>query len=516
MSAAGAGASPALPAVGPAPASGRLRLGEGLVLAALLALVLGAGGWLHGDALRAAWAVAEAPGAGRLALAGGALAAWFALLAARLRRAPGSPAGDAACDLVIAVASQTGTGDRLAAEAVQALAGAGVRARRRPLGALDAAALAPGTPLLVIAATCGEGDAPDEAAGFLARGPVRPGALAHLRIGVLALGDRRYEGFCAFGRRVQAWADAGGAAALHPLIEVDDGDPAALAAWRAVVGALAAALRPATAAGDPAPRGGGAPAPALAWERAPFEAWSLLARRLLNAGSAGGELHELRLVPPPGTRWRAGDLLEVLPPGEDRPRAYSIASVPGEGALRLLVRRHVRADGTPGACSDALCAGVPVGAAVLARLRPHPGFHAPDGAPPLLLVGNGSGLAGLRAHVAEREHAGLGTVWLLHGERQAEHDALLDDELRDWQAAGVISRLERVYSRDPDGGGYVQDALRREAARVRAWVAQGAVVLVCGSARGMAPGVDAALRDALGDDGLAALAAAGRYRRDVY
>jgi sulfite reductase (NADPH) flavoprotein alpha-component len=501
---------------------------EALALLALLGLVAGAGAWLHGDALGEAWRSAEMPGAGRLALAGGAVAAWLALLWVTRTRGAVS-AADTDADLVIAVASQTGTGDGLAREAEAALAGMGVRARRIPLGTLEPSALRAGTPLLVIAATCGEGDAPDEAAGFLARPPVRAGALAHLRIGVLALGDRRYEGFCAFGRRVRAWAEAGGAAALHAPIEVDDGDPVALAAWRAEVGAIAQALRttaadaaaarrmPATA--ESASAGAAvdiAAPPALAWSSAPWDDWPLLARRLLNPGSQGGELHEIRLVPPPGARWQAGDLLEVLPPGDDRPRAYSIASVPGEGALRLLVRRHVRADGTPGACSEALCAGAPVGDALRARLRPHPGFHAPDGAPPLLLIGNGSGLAGLRAHIAAREHAGLGTVWLLHGERQAAHDALLDDELRDWLAAGVIVRLDRVYSRDPDGGGYVQDALRREAGAVRAWVARGAVVMVCGSARGMAPGVDAALRDALGDGGLAALAAAGRYRRDVY
>lgn len=501
-------------------ASGRAI--EVLVLLALLGLVAGAGAWLHGDALGEAWRSAEAPGAGRLALAGGALAAWLALLWATRARAVVATA-DIDADLVIAVASQTGTGDGLAREAEAALAGAGLRARRIALGALEPAALRAGTPLLVIAATCGEGDAPDEAAGFLARPPVRAGELAHLRIGVLALGDRRYAGFCAFGRRVRAWAEAGGAATLHAPIEVDDGDPAALAAWRAEVGAIARALRPADANAALAAREPSADAaadivapPALAWSSAPWSDWPLLARRLLNPGSQGGELHEIRLVPPPGARWQAGDLLEVLPPGDGRPRAYSIASVPGEGALRLLVRRHVRADGTPGACSEALCAGAPVGDALRARLRPHPGFHAPEGAPPLLLIGNGSGLAGLRAHIAAREHAGLGTVWLLHGERQAAHDALLDDELRDWLAAGVIVRLDRVFSRDPDGGGYVQDALRREADAVRAWVARGAVVMVCGSARGMAPGVDAALRDVLGDDGLLALAAAGRYRRDVY
>ena len=55
--------------------------------------------------------------------------------------------------------------------------------------------------------------------------------------------------------------------------------------------------------------------------------------------------------------------------------------------------------------------------------------------------------------------------------------------------------LKTVFSRIPDGGGYVQDALRRDAERVRRIVAQGAIVRVCGSramARCVAETLDAA------------------------
>jgi sulfite reductase (NADPH) flavoprotein alpha-component len=48
------------------------------------------------------------------------------------------------------------------------------------------------------------------------------------------------------------------------------------------------------------------------------------------------------------------------------------------------------------------------------------------------------------------------------------------------------------------------------------WLAQGAVIFVCGSAAGMAPAVHHVLAEAIGDDELAALAASGRYRRDIY
>ena len=43
-----------------------------------------------------------------------------------------------------------------------------------------------------------------------------------------------------------------------------------------------------------------------------------------------------------------------------------------------------------------------------------------------------------------------------------------------------------------------------------------AVVMVCGSLKGMAPDVDAVIVQLLGQDGHDRLLAEGRYRRDVY
>ncbi len=63
----------------------------------------------------------------------------------------------------------------------------------------------------------------------------------------------------------------------------------------------------------------------------------------------------------------------------------------------------------------------------------------------------------------------------------------------------------------------MQHRLDDAAGEVRDWVRRrGGAIYVCGSLNGMAQGVDAALRRILGDEGLAALAREGRYRRDVY
>jgi sulfite reductase (NADPH) flavoprotein alpha-component len=80
----------------------------------------------------------------------------------------------------------------------------------------------------------------------------------------------------------------------------------------------------------------------------------------------------------------------------------------------------------------------------------------------------------------------------------------------------MLERLDMVFSRDQAERDYVQDRLRRHAAELKTWVEQGAAIYVCGSLEGMAGGVDDALEHALGRAALDALAAQGRYRRDVY
>ena len=134
----------------------------------------------------------------------------------------------------------------------------------------------------------------------------------------------------------------------------------------------------------------------------------------------------------------------------------------------------------------------------------------------MILIGNGTGLAGLRGHLRAAEAEGQGGHWLLFGERSRDHDALLPDEIEGWLARGTLTRLDRAWSRDADCGRYVQHLCAEAEADLREWVENGAAILVCGSLQGMAPAVDSALRTALGDERLEAMAEAGLYRRDIY
>lgn len=523
-----------------------------IVLAIAATLLHWHGGW-------PAW---RDPGDGRLAAAFSVGLAYlgFCGFVASSRRRGRATSGDAHADaadaVLVAHASQTGFAEQLARQTAEALRGAGVPVHFAALGALDAAALTQACRALFVVSTTGEGDAPDGAAAFVS-GMTASAApdLAGLHYGVLALGDSSYRNFCGFGRRLDAWLRSRAAQPLFDAVEVDDGDEGALRHWQHHLGLLT---------GD---------ADLPDWSAPRYARWRLIARRVLNPGSFGEACFHLALRPcddvlPP---WQAGDIAEIGPrhsaddvaerlrawsldgdaivdagagpeplravlarsrwpeaadtasaralAAQLRPlphREYSIASLPQDGAIHLLVRRLRRPDGGLGLASAWLTRDAQIGDEIALRIRPNANFHVPADDRPLILIGNGTGIAGLRALLKARIAAGRARNWLIFGERQAACDFHYREEIERWHARGELAHLDLAFSRDQGERIYVQQRLREAASRLRDWEAAGAAVYVCGSQDGMAPGVDAALVDALGRETVQRLAAEGRYRRDVY
>ncbi|WP_333908900.1 sulfite reductase flavoprotein subunit alpha [Acidovorax sp. NCPPB 4044] len=481
----------------------------------------------------------------------------------------GTPAGTGT--LLVAYASQAGTAERIALQTASALQQAGLPSQARALQDLAPEDLGSHARLLIVASSFGEGEPPDGARRFmrsLQQGPGGQGGapLARMRYALLALGDRHYTHFCGFGHALDAELRRWGAQPLFPLIEVDDGDPGALGRWHEALAALEGLEKLATV--PAAPPGTEAPAAAL-------QPWRLEHRELLNPGSLGGPLLEITLRPADageGPHWQPGALVDILPrhstdtvaawleaagldgrtpvrrgaaretlaealassvlpslPVESSPqvcvdglvplapRTYSVASLPEDGALQLLVRQERHARGL-GIASGWLTAHAPLGSVQSLRFVENPRFSAEGtGGRPCLFIGNGSGLAGLRSHLRARVRSGQRRNWLLFGERQQAVDSLCAEEIASWQSQGYLPRLQRVFSRDADSPHrYVQEALRAALPELQEWLNEGAVLFVCGSAEGMAAGVDRVLLDMLGDEGTEKLIAEGRYRRDVY
>ena len=406
--------------------------------------------------------------------------------------------------VLVAYASQTGRAEALAHETARVLHAGGCAVQLRPVQALRLADLQACPQSLWLLSTTGEGDAPDDALPFVRQVLEQAQPLPGHSAQVLALGDSEYAAFCAFGLRVQQWLQQQGAKA--DVLCMDNGDEASLMAWQGQTAELLQTLTGQAGEGWRQPE--------------PAQPWVLRRRQLLNPGSQGSPVYLLDWQPQSGALplWESGDLVSLAVPADpQRSRDYSIASVPEDGQLQLLVRQSTRADGTAGLASGWLCEGMAVGDMLPMRLRAHSGFRLGDNAErPLLLIGNGTGLAGLCSHIRARVAKGRADQWLVFGERHPDQDALLDAQLQQWLAAGQLERLDRAWSRDATDPCYVQQLLERQAQRLQGWVARGAAIYVCGSQQGMAQGVDTVLRQVLGAAEVDALALAGRYRRDVY
>nr|WP_232965797.1 sulfite reductase flavoprotein subunit alpha [Pseudomonas palleroniana] len=471
------------------------------------------------------------------------------------RKGLGTNPGNAPAWL-IGFASQSGFAEQLAWQTAGQLQAAGVPVKVQPLGSVSQSDLSQSENALFVVSTFGDGEAPDSARGFERNVLGQDLSLKGLNYSVLALGDRQYEHFCGFARRLHFWLTHQGGNALFAPVEVDSGDTAALSTWQQQLGQLTGH------------------APAAAWQAAPYENWTLSQRTLLNRDSVGAGIYLLGLTPPSPQSWLAGDLVEVLPrnslgavehflegmglaggdsvviDGLAQPleqalatrqlpthrahlvglhaqalvnalvplgmREYSIASIASDGVLELIVRQERHPDGSLGLGSGWLTEHAAIGSGISLRLRRNSGFHLPQTPVPLILLGNGTGLAGLRSLLKARIADGQQRNWLLFGERNIKHDFLCQDELHGWLASGDLALLDLAFSRDQAEKIYVQDRLRESADVLRKWLADGAAIYVCGSLQGMAAGVDQVLHDVLGREAVERLIEQGRYRRDVY
>ncbi len=211
-------------------------------------------------------------------------------------------------------------------------------------------------------------------------------------------------------------------------------------------------------------------------------------------------------------------LLRSLPP-----RFYSIASsraAVGEAAHLLVagVRYETHGRQRAGVASIDMNEQRKSGDRLSVFLRPNPHFRLPaDPARPVIMIGPGTGVAPFRGFLQEREATGArGKNWLVFGHRNYLHDFLYQLEWQDWIKDGVLTRLDVAFSRDQPEKRYVQHALWDAREDLKAWVADGAAIYVCGDASAMAKDVHDTLIRVLDKPALDALRREGRYLRDVY
>jgi sulfite reductase (NADPH) flavoprotein alpha-component len=225
----------------------------------------------------------------------------------------------------------------------------------------------------------------------------------------------------------------------------------------------------------------------------------------------------------------AQELVEVLRPLA--PRLYSIASSPhvhpGQAYLLVdVIRYTLHGDARAGVFSEQVAERLTVGDEVPIYRHPAPHFRLCDGSTPIVMIGPGTGVAPFRGFVEERIRSGAtGRSWLFFGARHRATDFFYETELLAWHKAAKLE-LSLAFSRDQDDKVYVQHLMRAEGRALYGLIEEGAVIYVCGSAKGMAPGVHRALIEILMVEGgldreqaterLAQMERERRYQRDVY
>jgi sulfite reductase (NADPH) flavoprotein alpha-component len=417
-------------------------------------------------------------------------------------------------DTVVAFASESGSAESLSRQLADVLRSQGTTVLQQSLNQVTPERLAKSRSLFVIASTYGEGDAPDNGRFFIPSLKKTLTRYPELDFSILGLGDTSYEHFCGFSYDINSILLERDARVLAPMVAVDRNDSETIASWFALL-AEAGVIHPdqlsAIKLSDKAPAN-------------PLYPLIFKERRKLNHGSPGAPIFEVKLDAQNQFNWQAGDIIQLHLKGQIR--EYSIASIPQESEVTLLVREQNQPNGAPGLGSGWLCHQASANDTISASVRCNPSFHCSVCTDKLILVGNGSGLAGLRAHLKARELSEQHDNWLIFGERSPVFDRHWDEQLAGWYDSGHLSYFNRSYSRadyselvsvaGEASRGYVQDVVADHSERLKRWINAGATILVCGSRDGMAQDLDHQLSIILGSDQLEALTVAGRYRRDVY
>ena len=247
---------------------------------------------------------------------------------------PARPAGASAEKsepLLVMYGSQTGTAEQLARRFAKDAGQRGLAPRVMELNAFGSVDFAKETRLIIVTSTWGDGDPPDNAAGFWQHlnSDAAP-RVDHLSYSVLALGDKTYSDFCGAGKKIDERLEQLGARRIHARAECDVDYEATARSW--MEGVWAELAKAGQASRLPENRSGDSPiqmttgqkvasarhaaggTPALRYNRShPFPARVISNRKLNAAGSAKDTRHIEISLDGSGLTYEVGDALGVMP-----------------------------------------------------------------------------------------------------------------------------------------------------------------------------------------------------------
>lgn len=451
---------------------------------------------------------------------------------------------------LIAYASQSGTTENIARQMLRSSSSFDIKS----FSNLTPKCLQRYEQLFVIAATYGEGQAPEKSLGFSSALARCQTPLNHLNYSVLALGDSTYPKFCAFGHEVCDLLSDKGAIRMHSVQEVDRSDENVISQWWGNICHLSG------------------------WQTHMLETVWISARVINNECANKNKPHRLAHIitlKVDSLYYEAGDLLEVLTPmslskinkrlillgleptaivwlnhkkiklnealtslewrnelaetpqvlinllPKLSPRVYSIASESNNNNIRLFVRKLMKNDDSLGFTSSILCDSLAQDTFNI-HVRPHVSFRLPkEISIPIIMIAAGTGIAPFMSFLATRTKQTKNDNWLIFGEQHSQHDNYFDTELNHYLANGTLNRLDYAYSRDEEwlndnNPRYVDDIISQQSNELCYWLnTKRAHLYVCGNKAGVGESVKSALKQILKKDYLV-LKELGRLHFDLY
>lgn len=452
---------------------------------------------------------------------------------------------------LIAYASQSGTAALIAKKMAQLLPQTS-RYHVACVSSLSAHQLSEYQQVFLLASTYGDGEPPEQAMSFVSSLQKLEQPLNSVKYAVLALGDRKYPKFCAFGHQLAETLKEKGAQALLPVAEINQGNESSIQLWWQQLTQL------------------------LGWHSSTIEkSWQTqftLSNDCINVKSPERPAHHIRLSAI-GNDFTPGDLVEVMPEVDENSlvekinqqgwspktvvnfqqksillldalkqlfwqnelannpqelidklpaltaRTYSIASCQEQESIDLLVRKVIKNDNSVGLCSSYL-AQLKEQQPVKIAVKSHQKFHPPSVETPIIMIAAGTGIAPFIGFLEQRQrNENKGKSWLIMGERNENIDDYFADKLNAFEQSGCLNKRQHAWSQGDLSldAKYVGDIISQEQNEIRHWLLDlNAQLYVCGNAATLGTSCDVVLTDILGKEILANLIKNKQIKYDLY
>jgi sulfite reductase (NADPH) flavoprotein alpha-component len=176
----------------------------------------------------------------------------------------------------------------------------------------------------------------------------------------------------------------------------------------------------------------------------------------------------ISLKPNQNIPFNSGDLLSIIPKGENRKRYYSVAKINAE--LVLSVKKNAL-----GVCSNYLHA-LHEKELVVGRIEANQRFHFPKKVKDVLLIANGTGIAPFLGMIQENKKVRIHLFW---GGRTQKSLALYAPYIKTALKNKTLTSFHAAYSQEQKK--YVQDLLEKQTPFIANLLKKEGVVLICGA-----------------------------------